>query len=83
MLNTRKGLLGQGQRQQDDSDVPLRLLNNSGIQLVIYFRGNAGTVGQTSRNDSYRMIKTSKRAHVLAFDYREFGTLSSSLLKQD
>ena len=42
---------------------------------MIYFRGNAGTVGQTRRTDAYRMIAsgTTRRAQVLVFDYQGFG----------
>ena len=45
-------------------------------RVIIYFHGNAGTVGQTSHTDAYRMISsgTSKPVYVLAFDYQGFGS---------
>ncbi len=45
-------------------------------RVIIYFHGNAGTVGQTRRTDAYRMISsgTSNPTFVLAFDYRGFGS---------
>lgn len=49
-------------------------------RLVIYFHGNAGTVGQTRRTDAYRMISSgaSDKIHVLAFDYSGFGKSTGS-----
>ena len=58
-------------------------------RVIIYFHGNAGTVGQTRRTDAYRMISsgTSIPVYVLAFDYRGFGsstgTPSEGTLIQD
>lgn len=45
-------------------------------RVIVYFHGNAGTVGQTRRTDAYRMISsgTSIPVYVLAFDYRGFGS---------
>ena len=45
-------------------------------RVIIYFHGNAGTVGQTRRTDAYRMISsaTPKPVYVLAFDYSGFGS---------
>ena len=45
-------------------------------RVMVYFHGNAWTVGQTRRTDAYRMISsgTSIRVYVLAFDYRGFGS---------
>ena len=45
-------------------------------RVIVYFHGNAGTVGQTRRTDAYRMISsgTSNPSYVLAFDYRGFGS---------
>ena len=44
-------------------------------RLVIYFHGNAGTVGQTRRTEAYRSISSGDcdNLYVLAFDYRGFG----------
>ncbi|KAL9606801.1 MAG: hypothetical protein Q9179_000008 [Wetmoreana sp. 5 TL-2023] len=44
-------------------------------RLVIYFHGNAGTVGQTRRTEAYRMVSSgsSDKTFVLCFDYRGFG----------
>ena len=49
-------------------------------RVIIYFHGNAGTVGQTRRTDAYRMISsgTSDPLYVLAFDYRGFGSSSGT-----
>ena len=58
-------------------------------RVIIYFHGNAGTVGQTRRTDAYRMISsgTSNPVYVLAFDYRGFGrstgTPTEGTLTQD
>ena len=47
---------------------------------IIYFHGNAGTVGQTRRTEAYRMISSgaSDTIYVLAFDYRGFGNSTGS-----
>lgn len=52
------------------------LANDPRSRVIIYFHGNAGTVGQTRRTDAYRMISsgTSNPVHVLAFDYSGFGS---------
>lgn len=44
-------------------------------RLVIYFHGNASTVGSTRRTEAYRSISAfdSKSTFVLSFDYRGFG----------
>ncbi|KAI4199081.1 MAG: hypothetical protein LQ350_004836 [Teloschistes chrysophthalmus] len=44
-------------------------------RLVIYFHGNAGTVAQGWRTDTYRALSSgaSDKIHVLAIDYRGFG----------
>ena len=49
-------------------------------RLIIYFHGNAGTVGQTRRTEAYRMVSSgaSDTIHVLAFDYRGFGNSTGS-----
>ena len=51
------------------------LIDDPKSRVIIYFHGNAGTVGQTRRTDAYRMISsgTSKPVYVLAFDYHGFG----------
>ncbi|KAI9796759.1 MAG: hypothetical protein M1833_005999 [Piccolia ochrophora] len=56
------------------------LANDPESRLVIYFHGNAGTVGQTRRTDAYRMISSGApdKIHVLAFDYRGFGNSSGT-----
>ena len=56
------------------------LTNDSNSRLIIYFHGNAGTVGQTRRTEAYRMISSgaSDIIHVLAFDYRGFGSSTGS-----
>ena len=73
-----KELAQSSQGDQQHWDTALRLLNDPESRLVIYFHGNAGTVGQTRRTDAYRMITSgaSERVHVLAFDYRGFGLSS-------
>ncbi|KAF2822932.1 alpha/beta-hydrolase [Ophiobolus disseminans] len=44
-------------------------------QLVIYFHGAAGTLGSGWRPQSYRALSaTSTNVHILAIDYRGFGT---------
>lgn len=75
-----QAFLSQTSRHQDNSDIAMRLLRNPESKLVIYFHGNAGTVGQTRRTDAYRMVTSgvSERAHVLAFDYRGFGYSSGT-----
>jgi pimeloyl-ACP methyl ester carboxylesterase len=59
-------------------DIAVGLLSDPESRLVIYFHGNAGSVGQTRRTDAYRMVASgdSKRTFVLAFDYRGFGRSS-------
>ncbi|KAL9578242.1 MAG: hypothetical protein Q9212_005841 [Teloschistes hypoglaucus] len=44
-------------------------------RLLIYFHGNAGTVAQGWRTDTYRALSSgaSDKIHVLAIDYRGFG----------
>lgn len=44
-------------------------------KLVIYFHGNASTVGSTRRTEAYRSISMhdSEHLYVLSFDYRGFG----------
>ena len=56
------------------------LKNDPNSRLVIYFHGNAGTVGQTRRTEAYRMISSgaSDTIYVLAFDYRGFGNSTGS-----
>lgn len=48
---------------------------DSKSKLVIYFHGNANTVGSTLRTEAYRSIPTHDPEHmyVLSFDYRGFG----------
>ena len=49
-------------------------------RLIIYFHGNAGTVGQTRRTEAYRMVSSAVSAatYVLCFDYRGFGRSTGS-----
>ncbi|KAL9009951.1 MAG: hypothetical protein Q9173_005067 [Seirophora scorigena] len=56
------------------------LTEDPGSRLVIYFHGNAGTVGQTRRTEAYRMVSSgaSDRTFVLCFDYRGFGKSTGS-----
>lgn len=56
------------------------LASDPNSRLIIYFHGNAGTVGQTRRTEAYRMISSgaSDTIHVLAFDYRGFGNSTGS-----
>ena len=56
------------------------LADNPKSRVIIYFHGNAGTVGQTRRTDAYRMILSgiSDPVYVLAFDYRGFGSSSGT-----
>ena len=67
------------QRQRGNHEVrekALELLaDDSNNKLVVYFHGNAGTVGQTGRTEAYRSISAGNSDHifVLAFDYRGFG----------
>lgn len=52
-----------------------QLLKDPTAQLVIYLHGAAGTLGSGWRPQSYRaMSATSTNVHVLAIDYRGFGT---------
>ena len=65
------------------------LTEDPNSRVIVYFHGNAGTVGQTRRTDAYRMITsgTSIPIYVLAFDYRGFGgstgTPTEGTLPQD
>ena len=65
------------------------LVDHPKSRVIIYFHGNAGTVGQTRRTDAYRMISsgTSNPVFVLAFDYSGFdistGTPTEGTLIQD
>lgn len=63
-----------------EEDIAIRLLREPDSRLVIYFHGNAGSVGQERRTDAYRMISSgfSQRIHVLAFDYRGFARSTGS-----
>ena len=55
------------------------LADDAEARLIVYFHGNAGTVGQTRRTEAYRSLSsTTHSAHVLAFDYRGFGHSSGS-----
>lgn len=49
-------------------------------RLVIVFHGNAGTVAQGWRTDSYRSLSggSSSKIHILAIDYRGFGLSTGS-----
>ncbi|KAL8895420.1 MAG: hypothetical protein Q9207_008181 [Kuettlingeria erythrocarpa] len=49
-------------------------------RLVINFHGNAGTVAQGWRTDTYRALSSGApdKIHVLAFDYRGFGYSTGS-----
>ncbi|KAK5956084.1 hypothetical protein OHC33_002657 [Knufia fluminis] len=49
--------------------------NDAESKLVIYFHGNASTVGSTRRTEAYRSISVHDPEHqyVLSFDYRGFG----------
>lgn len=50
------------------------LSKNPSSRLVIYFHGNAGTVSQGWRPDTYRALSAAAGGvHVLAVDYRGFG----------
>jgi len=48
---------------------------DSKSKLIIYFHGNANTVGSTLRTEAYRSISAHDPEHmyVLSFDYRGFG----------
>ncbi|KAF2809119.1 alpha/beta-hydrolase [Mytilinidion resinicola] len=61
-------------------NISIRLLRDPESRLVIYFHGNAGSVGQERRTDAYRMISSglSQQIHVLSFDYRGFARSSGS-----
>ena len=67
------------ERVQDTQAFKL-LTTDPNNRLIIYFHGNAGTVGQTRRTEAYRMISSgnSDSIHVLAFDYRGFGNSTGS-----
>ena len=55
--------------------ISFRLLKDPTAQVVIYLHGAAGTLGSGWRPQSYRaMSATSTNVHVLAVDYRGFGT---------
>jgi abhydrolase domain-containing protein 12 len=55
--------------------ISFRLLKDPTAQVVIYLHGAAGTLGSGWRPQSYRaMSATSTNVHVLAIDYRGFGT---------
>ncbi|KAI4670694.1 uncharacterized protein J4E88_009786 [Alternaria novae-zelandiae] len=57
--------------------ISFRLLKDPTAQVVIYLHGAAGTLGSGWRPQSYRaMSATSTNVHVLAIDYRGFGTSS-------
>lgn len=49
-------------------------------RVIVYFHGNAGTVGQTRRPDAYLMISlgTPIPIYVLAFDCRGFSSLTGT-----
>lgn len=61
-------------------NIAIELLKDTSSRLVIYFHGNAGSVGQERRTDAYRMISSgiSDKIHVLAFDYRGFALSSGA-----
>lgn len=52
--------------------------------LVLYFHGAAGTLGSGYRPPSYKAIQAmeSKKTHVVAIDYRGFGTSTGSPSEQ-
>jgi len=55
--------------------ISFRLLKDPTAQVVVYLHGAAGTLGSGWRPQSYRaMSATSTNVHVLAIDYRGFGT---------
>ncbi|KAL8775114.1 MAG: hypothetical protein Q9209_000593 [Squamulea sp. 1 TL-2023] len=60
------------------------LVDGPDHRLVIYFHGNAGTVGQTRRTEAYRMVSSgaSDKIFVLAFDYRGFGRSTGTPTEQ-
>ncbi|KAA6410151.1 MAG: alpha beta-Hydrolase [Lasallia pustulata] len=53
-------------------------------RLVVNFHGNAGTVGQGWRTDTYRALATgdANKIHVLTVDYRGFGYSTGSPTEQ-
>lgn len=59
----------------------MHCLPNQTVRLV---HGNAGTVGQGWRTDTYRALSSgaSSEIHVLAFDYRGFGLSTGSPTEQ-
>ena len=64
-----------------ESKLAFRLLaQDPDSRLIIYFHGNAGTVGQTRRTEAYRMVSSAVSAatYVLCFDYRGFGRSTGS-----
>ena len=67
-------------RNLEDRQAFKLLTTDPNYRLIIYFHGNAGTVGQTRRTEAYRMISSgaSEMIHVLAFDYRGFGNSTGS-----
>ncbi|KAI4286540.1 MAG: hypothetical protein L6R35_004208 [Caloplaca aegaea] len=56
------------------------LAKDPSSRLVINFHGNAGTVAQGWRTDTYRTLSSgaADKIHVLAFDYRGFGYSTGS-----
>ncbi|PVH84071.1 alpha/beta-hydrolase [Cadophora sp. DSE1049] len=56
------------------------LKNDPDARLIINFHGNAGTVAQGWRTDSYRSLSdgSTSNIHILAIDYRGFGLSTGS-----
>lgn len=60
------------------------LTSDPASRLVINFHGNAGTIAQGWRTDTYRALASgaSDKIHVLAVDYRGFGYSSGAPYEQ-
>ncbi|KAL9025371.1 MAG: hypothetical protein Q9196_005789 [Gyalolechia fulgens] len=67
---------GRDDQAARTSTIALDLLSKDpASRLVIYFHGNAGTVSQGWRPDTYRALSSgaADKVHVLAIDYRGYG----------
>ncbi|CAK7273389.1 hypothetical protein SEPCBS57363_005628 [Sporothrix epigloea] len=54
------------------------LQHDPSAKLIVYFHGNAGHLPSVVRAPSFRMYTATSNYHVLAIDYRGFGTSSGS-----
>ncbi|KAL8932958.1 MAG: hypothetical protein Q9216_006592, partial [Gyalolechia sp. 2 TL-2023] len=72
---------GRASRALRTNNVAFDLLTKDpASRLVVYFHGNAGTVTQGWRPDTYRALSSggADKIHVLAIDYRGFGHSTGS-----